>query len=180
MAFVGRDGRWYVSLGNSNGTVNTVEEERLLIDINSIAPGTSGAPLINDYGIVGMILNHSGYEATVLRIEAIMQQIRIQHPIENRAFSTRIGLIGNDVYDVDLNVYPTKIMKDKKRWMTKNLNVTVADSWCYKNRDSLCQEYGRLYNWEAAKAGCALLGDNWRLPTDDEWKSLLKEYGGYF
>jgi len=39
--------------------------------------------------------------------------------------------------------------------------------------------YGRLYEWKAAIAGCKALGEDWRLPTDEEWKKLAMYFGGY-
>jgi uncharacterized protein (TIGR02145 family) len=43
-----------------------------------------------------------------------------------------------------------------------------------------CEAYGRLYTWEALqKMACSTLGDNWRLPSDEDWKKLAIEYGGY-
>jgi uncharacterized protein (TIGR02145 family) len=62
-------------------------------------------------------------------------------------------------------------------WMAENLNYDVGDgSWCHKNNASNCREYGRLYNWEAAKKACQAVG--WRLPTDDEWREMAKQFGG--
>ena len=81
--------------------------------------------------------------------------------------------------DRDNNTYGFKTMKDGKRWMTKNLNLEVQGAHCYGDKEAICQKYGRLYTWEAAKQACALLGDGWRLPTDEEWKKLGESYGGY-
>ena len=86
----------------------------------------------------------------------------------------------SQVADSDGNVYPVKWMKDGKLWMTKNLNVKTANSFCYNNKEKLCQKYGRLYTWKAAKEACALLGPDWYLPTNSEWRALAIEYGGYF
>ncbi len=63
-------------------------------------------------------------------------------------------------------------------WMTKNLNYELPDSWCYDEKDSNCDQYGRLYTWEAAKRACRELGNGWRLPTDQEWRDLAKLFGG--
>ena len=41
-----------------------------------------------------------------------------------------------------------------KRWMAMNLNYRTDSSWCYKNADSNCAKYGRLYNWTAAMNAC--------------------------
>jgi uncharacterized protein (TIGR02145 family) len=61
-------------------------------------------------------------------------------------------------------------------WMTKNLNVETADSWCYGDSPANCAKYGRLYTWESAKAACQLIGK--RLPTRDEWTALVTAAGG--
>ncbi|MDR2592559.1 MAG: hypothetical protein LBC59_07115 [Chitinispirillales bacterium] len=62
------------------------------------------------------------------------------------------------------------------KWMTKNLDVETADSWCYDNSPDSCAKYGRLYTWEAAKSACQLVG--MRLPTRAEWDALETAAGG--
>ncbi|HKK67539.1 MAG TPA: PEGA domain-containing protein, partial [Bacteroidales bacterium] len=43
----------------------------------------------------------------------------------------------------------------KQVWMAENLNYkTSSGSWCYKDKTSNCDKYGRLYNWETAKKVC--------------------------
>jgi len=69
----------------------------------------------------------------------------------------------------------TAVMPDGKTWMTENLNVETADSWCYKDSPDSCAKYGRLYTWNAAKTACP---SGWRLPTRDEWGALAKAAGG--
>lgn len=82
------------------------------------------------------------------------------------------------VIDKHWNTYPFQPMKDGKTWLIKNLNVEVEDSYCYKNKSKNCQKYGRLYSWEAAKEACKQLGLGWRLPTDEEWRNMINQYGG--
>ncbi|NOS91897.1 MAG: hypothetical protein HOP30_08240 [Cyclobacteriaceae bacterium] len=77
----------------------------------------------------------------------------------------------------ELDSIPSKVMLDKKVWMTKNLNIVVEDSFCHAD-SSNCQLYGRLYTWKAAMEGCRALGDGWRLPTNEEWQNMAKQYGG--
>ena|SRR5579872_6994916 len=72
---------------------------------------------------------------------------------------------------------PAKRMADGREWTTENLRVVVDDSYCYADSDANCRQYGRLYTWTAAQAGCAALGAGWRLPTDDEWRRLAQRYG---
>ena len=73
---------------------------------------------------------------------------------------------------------PSKRMPDGKEWTTANLNVGVGGSFCYGDSEANCHQYGRLYTWGAAQQGCRSLGDGWRLPTDDEWRQLARQYGG--
>ena len=64
------------------------------------------------------------------------------------------------------------------RWTTENLNYEIMDSWCYENDPGNCEEFGRLYTWEAAKKACAALGNDWRLPTIEEITQLENSLGG--
>jgi hypothetical protein len=42
----------------------------------------------------------------------------------------------------------SKKMADGRQWMTQNLNVQTAPSYCYDNAEKNCLQYGRLYTWE--------------------------------
>jgi uncharacterized protein (TIGR02145 family) len=65
---------------------------------------------------------------------------------------------------------------DGKSWMAQNLNYdTSKGSWCYTNKTSYCDKYGRLYDWNTAKAVCP---NGWRLPSSQEWESLGRAVGG--
>jgi uncharacterized protein (TIGR02145 family) len=71
-------------------------------------------------------------------------------------------------------------MPDGNDWTTKNLAIDVPGSLCYDSLQSNCDRYGRLYTWKTAMTVCGRIGEGWRLPTSDEWKSLAKHYGGVF
>ena len=84
----------------------------------------------------------------------------------------------SQLVDRDGNKYPVKILSDNNLWMTTNLELNIVNSYCYDNSGDNCDKYGRLYTWEAAQQGCALLGKGWRLPTNNEWTRLTVLYGG--
>jgi hypothetical protein len=75
-------------------------------------------------------------------------------------------------------MYSSKRIADGKQWTTHNLDVSTMPSYCYEDAELNCRRYGRLYTWESARRVCQSLGDGWRLPTDDEWRQMAKEYGG--
>jgi uncharacterized protein (TIGR02145 family) len=60
-------------------------------------------------------------------------------------------------------------------WMAENLNYNVSDSKCYDNKTENCSKYGRLYNWNMAKAACP---NDWHLPSNEEWDILIALVGG--
>lgn len=60
-------------------------------------------------------------------------------------------------------------------WMAQNLNFESEGSYCYDGVQAQCDDFGRLYSWEAAMQSCP---DGWRLPDDEDWKRLIWGYGG--
>ena len=78
--------------------------------------------------------------------------------------------------DRDGNKYSSKQMADGKLWMTSDLKLNLPHSYCYGNDARNCEKYGRLYLWEEATRGCRLLGEGWRLPSNNDWQQLSKAY----
>jgi uncharacterized protein (TIGR02145 family) len=61
-------------------------------------------------------------------------------------------------------------------WMAENLNYNAGSgSWCYDDKSSNCNEYGRLYDWETAKKVCP---EGWHLPSKSEFETLLDNFEG--
>jgi uncharacterized protein (TIGR02145 family) len=61
----------------------------------------------------------------------------------------------------------------KQTWMAANLNYKpeTGNSRCYDDEESNCRKYGRLYDWETAKAVCPA---GWHLPSREEWRELVR------
>jgi hypothetical protein len=84
----------------------------------------------------------------------------------------KIGDIGS--FDHEGTSYTWKVMEDGKKWLSRNLNVRVDDSWCYNNDADNCAAYGRLYTWKALQKmlarSLAIIGD---CPLMKTGKNLL-------
>jgi uncharacterized protein (TIGR02145 family) len=78
----------------------------------------------------------------------------------------------------DGQTYKTVVIGNQE-WMAENLNYETvnSNSYCYKDNSTNCEKYGRLYTWEAAKEACP---PGWHLPTEAEFKTLLKTIGGTY
>jgi uncharacterized protein (TIGR02145 family) len=58
-----------------------------------------------------------------------------------------------------------------KTWMAENLNYEIFGlSWCYDDKSLYCEDFGRLYIWDAAMKACPA---GWHLPTKEEWETLI-------
>ena len=81
---------------------------------------------------------------------------------------------------VNIQLVSSKVMGDGRTWTTENLNIETVGSYCAPVDSPHCVQYGRLYTWSGAIAGCKSLGDSWHLPTNEEWQALAKAYGGVY
>ncbi len=81
VTFIGRSGAWFAPA--RKGLVNDVNDTQheIIVEGLPVAVGTSGAPLIANDGIVGMIVRDNAELATATNIEIVRRQFeRWQHP----------------------------------------------------------------------------------------------------
>lgn len=101
---------------------------------------------------------------------------------------------GDGVTDVEGNFYKTTRIGSQE-WMGRSLRVTkyadgsaIEGVYVVEEKDEWNGPYGRLYTWNAAMKNQAADGsmnqivqgacpDNWRLPNENDWKSLEQYLG---
>jgi hypothetical protein len=71
--FLGRDEQWKVP--TTSGTINDVPKPKgyFVIDTLPVRPGSSGAPIISEYGILGMLTKDDSAETQAIPINTIEQ-----------------------------------------------------------------------------------------------------------
>ncbi len=84
---------------------------------------------------------------------------------DGRTYKTIVFSIPTSVEGVNL----------KREWMAENLLYESDQSACYKNNDSYCEAYGRLYNYTTALEACP---SGWRVPTSKDWFEVIDLHGG--
>ncbi len=85
--------------------------------------------------------------------------------------SSSSSITYGEIEDIRDNKKYRTVRIGTQNWMAENLNFETANgSVCYDNKESNCDTYGRLYNWETAKTACP---SGWKLPTASEWNALI-------
>lgn len=77
--FIGRNREWYVPTDEGGaGAISRLEpfERELMAEIHTVRPGTSGAPLFSETGIVGMIIQDETDEVAAVKIKAIKHYVK--------------------------------------------------------------------------------------------------------
>lgn len=124
---------------------------------------------------------------------------KVTEPVEVSSSSRSVEM-GSITDSRDGQTYKT-VKIGSQTWMAENLNYKTANSSCYKNNDTNCTKYGRLYTWTAAIDSVKLYKDKsiecgvgktcslpdtvygvcplgWHLPTQAEWITLFTAVGG--
>ena len=144
--------------------LNLPEGEYILNAINTIGNEWQSTLNIVDNTQKVIKINFNNYDNTE-SIETYKQ------PTKQKQESSKYGSFTDPR---DGKTYKT-VKIGNQVWMAENLNYyTNSGSYCYDDKISNCEKYGRLYDWKTAKKVCPA---GWHLPSDDEWKELEMALG---
>lgn len=59
-------------------------------------------------------------------------------------------------------------------WINMNAYQEEGLGMPFRNAEPMSQIFGRYYNYEDAKAACASIGEEWSLPTEEDWLDVVR------
>lgn len=63
-------------------------------------------------------------------------------------------------------------------WVNANIYENTNIGTPFRNASAMSGVFGRYYNYEEAKQACLDVGDEWRLPTENDWIKLVRHLVG--
>jgi uncharacterized protein (TIGR02145 family) len=175
--------------GTVNNSIDIKEDETITVNESlpagkeiTIASTPSGASLSID----GENKGSTPYSGTLSFGSHSIKLVNGEKVVDENISVTQSG---KSRWEFDVRKIPYGLMTDTRdgktyktvkignqEWMAENLNYyTSSGSWCYDDKSSNCDKYGRLYDWETAKKVCL---DGWHLPSKSEFETLLNNVGG--
>jgi uncharacterized protein (TIGR02145 family) len=101
----------------------------------------------------------------------------LQLPEGQVKIGSQIWMSSNLNVDKFRNGDPILEAKTPEEW--KNAGKNKQAAWCnYENDAANGDKYGKLYNWYAVNDPRGLAPEGWRVPKQNEWKTMVNELGG--
>jgi len=149
----------------------------------SLSAEKNGEPVSEPVFVNGKQVGETPFSGLVpicaeIKLGKIREHVNVKlKPNEKVSHTAKIGSkVKGDTFTDSRDGKKYKLIKiGKQIWMAENLNYSTRDSECYKNEESNCQEYGKLYNWNDARIACP---KGWHLPSKAEWEILTVAVGG--
>lgn len=111
--FVGRSGGWYVP--TSAGKIHEDQMRTVSIDNLPIFPGSSGAPLVNEHGIIGMLTDDKpGNSSEALKIPKIIEACKYWREVPWQLILSQL----TDSGKARMNEYYREAEQMMRRWVT--------------------------------------------------------------
>lgn len=143
---------------------------------NSEVPNNKDLPqeITKLYNIKAFTFRYENWEADFIEFVKVVKDLYLQNfaktIIEETEFlqidKQRARLKDNR----DENEY--RVLKiEANWWMVDNFSFIVNQSNYYKSNEDFMKQYGSFYHWEAVWSS---IPKNWRLPTVEEWKCLIR------
>ncbi|GBU22900.1 hypothetical protein R80B4_02813 [Fibrobacteres bacterium R8-0-B4] len=152
----GKSGLWWTAAERAGGQIDSR-------DMNGGLVGVSENQFGKDYGL----------SVRCVKPERSDTPNRPQNKAPER--SDTLKTMGTFTDGRDGQTYKTAEIGGQT-WTAQNMNYqTESGSWCYKDSNSYCKKYGRLYDWTAAKTACPA---GFHLPSRQEWQTLVDYAGG--
>jgi uncharacterized protein (TIGR02145 family) len=114
----------------------------------------------------------------------------------NSSNCTQTGIINGPSVNYGGETYESVVICGQT-WLKRNLNYNPSSgtTWCYGNKESYCDTYGRLYDWATAMnlpRSCngdlcsdqvsskhkGICPSGWHIPSYEEWETLINYAGG--
>lgn len=146
--FIGRNEDWVVSL---EGQINRLPVGQIKADIIGIEPGSSGAPLTNETGIIGLIVELDGVQVTTVDITTIKQVLNGNRYNYFQLETANSNSLNTPLTDPDID----KTYKDLLAWRKakKTNSIKAYEDYLkeYPNGEFLIQAKDAITELKATK-----------------------------
>jgi uncharacterized protein (TIGR02145 family) len=128
----------------------------------------------------GITVENDILYGNVIPFTTSMDPIQDRYQLNYNGYSYQIVKIGSQDWfaeNLRTNLFangdPIPELTDRLEWFN-----TKSGAWChYDNNPQNNEPYGKLYNWYAVEDTRNVCPNGWKVPTDDDWKTLEEHLG---